>query len=128
MVEHAGALQREALLQKFDNERRLEGVRAAVLMREDAVASQFQISEIINHAKNLTALLGVMDPAVSLVKYSDLVQYPLWNQERREQLRLASYRFPRYTVRSEERRVGKECVSTSRSGWSTNTKQKKKNK
>src|SRR3546814_6527086 len=69
-----------------------------VLMREDAVASQFQISEIINHAKNLTALLGVMDPAVSLVKYSDLVQHPLWNQERREQLRLASYRFPRYKV------------------------------
>src|SRR3546814_19389623 len=95
MVEHAGALQREALLQKFDNERRLEGVRAAVLMREDAVASQFQISDIINHAKNLTALLGVMDPAVSLVKYSDLVQHPPWNQERRDQLRLASYRFPR---------------------------------
>src|SRR3546814_19694186 len=50
------------------------------------------------HAKILTALLGVMDPAVSLVKYSDLVQHPLWNQERREQLRLARYRFPRYKV------------------------------
>src|SRR3546814_18726227 len=50
------------------------------------------------HAKILTALLGVMDPAVSLVKYSDLGQHPLWNQERREQLRLASYRFPRYKV------------------------------
>src|SRR3546814_12194527 len=36
MVEHAAALQREALLQKFDNERRLEGVWAAVIMREDA--------------------------------------------------------------------------------------------
>src|SRR3546814_6204373 len=41
MVEQAAALQREALLQKFDNERRLAGVRAAVLMRADAVARPF---------------------------------------------------------------------------------------
>src|SRR3546814_11084777 len=30
--------------------------------------------------------------------------------------------------RSEERRVGKECVSTCRSGWSPNTKKKNKTK
>src|SRR3546814_11760749 len=30
--------------------------------------------------------------------------------------------------RSEERRVGKECVSTGRTRWTTNTKKKKKKK
>src|SRR3546814_17816733 len=33
----------------------------------------------------------------------------------------------RFEVRSEERRVGKECVSTCRSGWSPDNKKKKIN-
>src|SRR3546814_7753876 len=36
----------------------------------------------------------------------------------RQHLGAVAHRFPRGAVRSEERRVGKECVSTCRSRWS----------
>src|SRR3546814_13108876 len=46
--------------------------------------------------------------------------------------RLGSHRFvsgsDTYSTRSEERRVGKECVSTCRSRWSPDHKKKKQNK
>src|SRR3546814_12605344 len=45
MVEHPPALQRAALLQKFDTARRLEGVRAAVLLQAEPVARPFQINQ-----------------------------------------------------------------------------------
>src|SRR3546814_14883585 len=83
----------------------------------------------------LSAVIAVDDPLYQQVGHAHLIAKPgvavtegdlsNWCRER-----MANYKVPKkiYLHRSEERRVGKECVSTCRSRWSPYHYKKKNQK
>src|SRR3546814_17379431 len=73
------------------------------------------IADAVMSLDNVVAIAGAADGHIGLVAAGILISVPIIVWGSKLVLRLMD-RFP---IRSEERRVGKACVSTCRSRWST---------